>query len=385
MTSGPAGTGGAATTGGALSELERVVDRRGLREFLAFTDRVYADEPRFVPPVRQQVRRWWREGVPMYLLRDGVTGEVVARTTLHTDAAFDAKLGRRCQLFGLTEFTEPAAEPLFDAITAAGRAAGDREALFGPVALLPDQAGGIITSGYADRGFIDSAYNPPRYVTAYESYGFRRRFESDTWICPVTPAPAEAERVAAGPIGVEPAGDGAELRVHRGDLRRLDEQLHLLRELLNASFAQLGYYTEISMEELRQQTDGLAYLLDESLLLYLTRDGRPVAFVLCVPDISEFVVRVRGNLNPVNQLRLLATRRRYRREAVLIVKGVLPEYQGCGYQRLLSAELRRNLHTGGYTTLRSTYVGRDNPASAAQFRGMGGRPLHGYTFYEKAL
>ncbi|MEE6258032.1 GNAT family N-acetyltransferase [Plantactinospora sonchi] len=361
-------------TAGVTTRLERVVDRRGLRDFLALTDRLYADEPRFVPPLRQQVRRWWRDGVPMYVLRDD-TGLVVARTTLHTDPAFDARLGRRCQLFGLTEFTETAAEPLFEAVSAAGRAAGDRDLLFGPVALLPNQSGGVITSGYADRGFIDSAYNPPRYVAAYESYGFHRRFESDTWICPVTPAP----------VGSDPVADDPELRVHRGDVRRLDDQLDLLRDLLNASFAQLGYYTEISAEQLRRQTDGLAYLLDESLLLYLTRGGRPVAFVLCVPDISEFVVRVRGDLHLVNQLRLLATRRRYRREAVLIVKGVRPEHQGCGYQRLLSAELRRNLHAGGYTTLRSTYVGRDNPASAAQFRALGGRPSHGYTFYEKAL
>ncbi|MGB2570998.1 GNAT family N-acetyltransferase [Micromonospora citrea] len=353
---------------------ERVVDRRGLREFVGLTDRVYAGDSRHVPTPRQQIRRWWRDGVPMYVLRDG-SGAVVGRSTLHTDAAFDAKLGRRCQLFGLTEFTAPAARPLFEALSA--RAGTDRESLFGPVALLPNQAGGVITSGYADRGFIDSAWNPPRYVAAYESYGFRRRFESDTWICPV---PADGDDAVGRTYP-----DGAELRVHRGDVRRLDEQLDLLRELLNASFAQLGYYTEISARQLRRQTDGLSYLLDESLLLYLTRAGQPVAFVLCVPDISEYVVRVRGDLHLVNQLRLLATRRRYRREAVLIVKGVLPHHQGRGYQRLLSAELRRNLHTGGYTTLRSTYVGRDNPASAAQYRALGGRPLHGYTFYEKAL
>ncbi|RKN47695.1 GNAT family N-acetyltransferase [Micromonospora endolithica] len=352
---------------------ERVTDRRGLREFLAFADRLYAEEPRHVPVPRQQIRRWWRAGVPLYLLRDA-SGAVVGRTTLHTDGDFDAKLGRRCQLFGLTEFTEPAARPLFDAITA--HADPDADLLFGPVALLPNQAGGVITSGYAGRGFVDSAWNPPRYVAAYEAYGFHRRFESDTWICPVS-APSEP----APPVGVDP--DGGRLELHRGDVRRLDGQLDLLRGMLNASFAQLGYYTPISAAQLRRQTDGLAYLLDESLLLYLTRDGRPVAFVLCVPDISEFLVAVRGDLHPVNQLRLLAARRRYRREAVLIVKGVLPEHQGRGYQRLLSAHLHHNLHAAGYETLRSTYVGRDNPASAAQFLRLRGQPLHGYTFYAK--
>ncbi|WP_431920039.1 GNAT family N-acetyltransferase [Micromonospora wenchangensis] len=357
----------------ARHRFTRVTDRRGLRQFLAFGDRLYVGEPRHVPTGRQQIRRWWRDGVPLYLLRDAA-GTVVGRTTLHTDADFDAKLGRRCQLFGLTEFTEPAAQPLFDAIAA--HAGTDRDLLFGPVALLPNQAGGVITSGHAERGFVDSAWNPPWYATAYEAYGFVRRFEADTWICPV-PAPPE-------PVPAEHVDpDGARIALHRGDVRRLDEQLDLLRGMLNASFAQLGYYTPISAAQLRRQTDGLAYLLDESLLLYLTRDGEPVAFVLCVPDISEFLIAVRGDLHLLNQARLLAARRRYRREAVLIVKGVLPQHQGRGYQRLLSTHLHRNLYTGGYTTLRSTYVERDNAASAAQYRRLGGRPLHGYTFYAR--
>ncbi|MCZ7438167.1 GNAT family N-acetyltransferase [Micromonospora sp. WMMC241] len=352
---------------------ERVTGRSALRDFLTLTDRLYANEPRYVPTPRQQIRRWWRDGVPMYVLRDA-TGAVVGRTTVHTDADLDAKLGRRCQLFGLTEFTAPAARGLFDAIDA--HAGADRDLLFGPVALLPNQAGGVITDGYDDRGFVDSAWNPPHYPAAYEASGFTRRFVSDTWICPV-PTPDGSPPA----LGTQP--DGARLELHRGDVRRLDEQLDLLRGMLNDSFAQLGYYTAISEAQLRRQTDGLAHLLDSSLLLYLTRDGRPVGFVLCVPDISEFLVRVRGDLNPVNQVRLLATRRRYRREAVLIVKGVRPEFQGRGYQRLLSAHLHHHLHAGGYTTLRSTYVGRDNPASAAQYRRLGGRPLHGYTFYAR--
>lgn len=353
--------------------LDPVTGRSGLRDFFAVAERIYAGNPRWVPPIRAQVRRWWRDGVRLFVLRDDA-GRPVARTTMHTDDAFDAKLGRRCQLFGLAEFVDfRAAEALFDAIADAGRQA-HRDALFGPVGLLPNQAGGVITSGFEDRGFIDSAYNPDWYPAAYERRGFARRFEADTWICPV-PA-SDVWKDAPLPDGV---------RIHRGDPRRLEQQLELLRGMLNDSFAQLGYYTEISAAQLRAQTDGLAYLLDESLLLYLTRADRPIGFVLCLPDISEYVVRIRGDLGPLNQLRLLAIRHRYRREAVLIVKGVVPGEQGRGYQRLLSRELHRNLRAGGYTALRSTFVERDNHASAAQYVAMGGRPLHGYTFYERAL
>jgi GNAT superfamily N-acetyltransferase len=365
-------------------KLTTVAGRRDLKDFLALTERIYGRDPRHVPTPRQQIRRWFRGEVPgvrLYVLRKA-SGEAVARTILHTDPAFDAKLARPLQLFGLTEFTDSGevATALFDAICAAGRESA-KAAAFGPVALLPNQSGGVITSGFADRGFIDSAWNHDYYPAAYEKYGFEPRFEADTWICPVEGAGDPGEI-----FGFDDARLAAEdLELHRGDKRHIAQQLPILREMLNASFAQLGYYTEISAEQLAQQTDGLAYLLDESLLLYLTKAGRPIAFVLCLPDISEFVVTARGNLGLVNQLRLLASRSAYRRDAVLIIKGTVPDEQGRGYMRLLSRELLRALRSGGYSALRSTFVERGNPGSAAQYLAMGGRPLHGYAFYEKKL
>jgi hypothetical protein len=349
-----------------------VTDRAGLRAFCELPLRLHPTD-RYVPLADSVIAGF--TDVELFLARDAA-GTVVGRTCLHRSAKFDAKLGRRHQLFGLTEFRdEQTAAALFDLAAERGR---DTGALFGPVGLLPNQTGGVITSGFDERGFIDSAWNPPHYPQAYERHGFTRRFEADTWRCdlpdtdPDALFPFDDTRLAA---------EGLVLR--HGSRRRFTAQLPILREMLNASFAQLGYYTEISAEELATQTDGLAFLLDEALLLWLEKDGRPVAFVVTVPDVSEFFMKVGGRLGVLNQLRLLATRGRYRRDAVLIIKGTVPGEQGRGYLTLLSRELYRGLRAGGYRTLRSTYVERDNPASAAQYRRLGGRPLHGYTFYER--
>jgi hypothetical protein len=353
----------------------RVTDRAGLRAFLDLPLRLHPAD-RYVPLDNAVITRWWRGGVELYVARDAA-GAVVGRTCLHTDAKFDAKLGRRNQLFGLTEFADDdaVAAALFGLMDDRGR---DADALFGPVALLPNQTGGVITSGFAERGFVDSAWNPAYYPPAYERHGFARTFEADTWICDLTGGPAE-------PFAFDDARMAAEgLVIRHGSRRRFQEQLPILREMLNASFAQLGYYTEISAAELAAQTDGLAYLLDERLLLWLEKRGRPVAFVVTVPDVSEFLMRTGGNLGLLNQLRLLATRGRYRRDAVLIIKGTVPDEQGRGYLSLLSRELYRNLRAGGYRTLRSTYVERGNPGSQSQYRRMHGRTLHGYTFYERS-
>jgi hypothetical protein len=345
----------------------RVASRSDFRDFLDLPLRLHPRD-RYVPLPDQVIARH-RRVAELYVVRDA-TGRVVGRTSLHRDAAFDAKVGPR-RLFGHTEFTDD------DAVFAALMdVAGGRD-LFGPVALLPNQTGGVITSGFGERGFVDSAWNPAYYPAMYERHGFTRRFEADTWIVDV-PGSAHAATFDDTRIAAE------RLVVRHGSRRGLKSQLPLLRKMLNASFAQLGYYTEISASQLAEQTDGLAFLLDEGLLVWLEKAGRPVAFVVAVPDISAYLMRTGGRLGIAQQVGLLATRSRYRRDAVLVIKGCVPEEQGRGYVTLLTREVHRHLETAGYRTLRSTFVERDNAASAAPYRRAGGRPLHGYTFYERA-
>lgn len=381
-------TSGSTRTGGLT--VERVDGRKEFAEFCDLPPRLHPRD-RYVPAIRQVLADLWRGRGPhsrygpveFHLVRDAA-GRTVGRTCLHTNPKFDDKLGAAHQLFGLTEFTDDpeVAATLFHLAEERARTNG-RQALFGPVALLPNQTGGVITSGFEARGFVDSAWNPAHYPRTYERLGFTRRFEAATWICD------DLDRHGVDVDKVFPFDDtrlrDEDLTIRHGSRRRLDDQLPVLRAMLNASFAQLGYYTPIDADELRAQTDGLAYLLDESLLMWLERAGDPVAFVLVVPDISEFLMKVGGNLALPNQLRLLATRKKYRREAVLIIKGTVPEAQGRGYLTLLARELHRNLRAGGYTTLRSTWVEDDNSASAAQYVRMGGRVLHGHTFYAREV
>ncbi|MBO0898717.1 hypothetical protein J1G43_01905 [Cellulomonas sp. zg-ZUI22] len=362
--------------------VEPVTSRADLRDFVDLPLRLHPRELA-VPLLASTVRAWWRgtsphpEPVELLLVRDGA-GRAVGRTTVHTDARLDARLGAPSLLFGATEFADaPAAAALVRALE--DRAAG-RTQLFGPVSLLPNQSGGVITSGFAARGFVDSPWNPAHVPATYEALGFERWGEADTWAVDVAAAsrdglPSEAEWVAAG------------LRLERGRRSQVGRLVPEVLAVLNRSFAALPYYTPITDAEMAFATDGLGHLVDEDLLL-LARDattGELVAFVLVVPDITAFLQRVGGRLGPLQQLRLLVTRHRYRRDAVLVIQGTEPDRQGQGVLTLLSRTLQAHLARGGYGRLRSTFVGRDNPASARQFQRFGGRPLHGVTFYRRPV
>jgi hypothetical protein len=363
--------------------VEGVTTERAFREFVDLPTRLWPRELA-VPLLESTLRSWYRgtsphpEPVTLVVVRDE-TGRVVGRSTVHTDGRLDEKFGVACQLFGATEFANAAAaRALFDHLETAARASGKTQ-LLGPVSLLPNQSAGVITSGFGERGFVDSAWNPAWVPEVYEAAGFSREQEADTWIVGIGEVPV------AEPSDAEWAATG--IRLEYGDAAKTETLIPELLRLLNASFAQLPYYTQITPAEMAAATDGLSFLLDEKLLL-LARDtstGAAVAFILVLPDISAFVQKIGGRLTPLRQLQLLLTRGRYRSEAILIIQGTDPAQQGRGVLSLLSRQLQTNLAAGGYTHLRSTTVGRDNAGSARQFSRFGGHPLHGSTLYRRPV
>jgi GNAT superfamily N-acetyltransferase len=363
--------------------VDAVDGERDLREFVALPNRLWPRE--LAVPLLESTIRSWHDGssahperVDLVLVRDDA-GRVVGRSTVHTDVRLDEKFGVSSQLFGATDFENAdAAHALFAHLEAVARTNGKSQ-LLGPVSLLPNQSAGVITSGFGERGFVDSAWNPAWVPGVYESAGFARAEQAQTWTVEVGAVPV----VAPMPAEFTDAG----VRLEYGDKSKTATLIPELLVLLNASFEQLPYFTQISPDEMVAATDGLSFLLDEKLLLLAREpgDGRAVAFILALPDISTFVQKVGGRLTPLRQAQLLLTRRRYRREAILIIQGTDPSYQGRGILSLLSRQLQFNLAASGYQRLRTTTVGLENAGSARQFSRFGGHPLHRSTLYRRPV
>ncbi|SDT00251.1 hypothetical protein [Microlunatus soli] len=367
-------------------ELQRVQTETQLREFLAVSRR--GDPATLaVPLLTDTVRSWFagRAAAPvqpeLYLARRG--DRTVGRTTIHADPTLDAKLGTRATLFGATwAATRADYAELLDAIADRGRRAGHTEAI-GPMSLLPNQTGGVITSGFEQPGFFDSPWNPSWVPQAYADAGFQAWNESDTWQLDVAALRSTADRIEA-PAEDELAAAGIRLRpASRLRFRRDVEQV---RGLLNACFAQLPYYTEISPAQMRAATSGLIALMDPGLwVMAEDRDsGAPVGFTLMMPDPVDVLRGSGGRIGPRELVRLLRGRTGSR-DVVAIIQGVLPEQQGRGISGLMWRRVARHLIDAGYRTVRATYIGRDNPASARSIQRLGGRPLHGLSFYRRNL
>jgi hypothetical protein len=142
-----------------------VASKADLRAFCDLPLRLHPRD-RYVPLLSSVIAEHARTA-ELLLVRDG-EGTVVGRTSVHRDAGFDAKIGPH-QLFGHTEFVDD--DTVFATIVDAIAARAGGLPLFGPVALLPNETGGVITSEFAERGFVDSAWNPARPTTRRPTSG----------------------------------------------------------------------------------------------------------------------------------------------------------------------------------------------------------------------
>lgn len=361
---------------------------RDLATFADLPTRLFGNGP--VPDLLGNLRAMLRGTHPtlqhgqctLWLGRNPV-GEVVARFSSHSDERIDTRLDTPTQLFGFLAYADD--RSIADAIVAhlaSTAATAQRKQLFGPAGLLPNQNGGVVTGDWDKPGFVDGPWNPEYLPSDLTRNGFTPQFAATTYISenlleptldPAALFPFPAERVTEEQLIVRPL----RRRAFRQDRERL-------RRLLNASFDQLGYFTPISESELRHQMEGVGFIADPKLFLFLERRGEPIAFMLALPDLSDTLRASRGRLGPGALLRAIRHARRTR-EALLVIKGTLPEVQGQGYMRLLSQHLLQNLRAGGYHTLRSTWVETSNPASAAQGAAMGGRPYQQVAFFSRPV
>ncbi|WP_068482426.1 hypothetical protein [Pseudoclavibacter helvolus] len=370
-------------------EVRRVSSELEFLEFVELPGRV-SDPSREVPVLESTLRSWWKgrhaHESPVELLLAYREGTPVARAVTHTSAALDAKLSSSLQLFGAVAAADAEALGAIIGAVETRAANAGRSELLGPVTLLPNQVGGVITSGFGERGFVEGAWNPDWVPGAYEGLGFTTWNESATWIARLEQgrlgqiesdaftAPTDAELEAAGIV------------IERASRLRFPRDVARQRELVNAAFAELPYYTQISRAQMREATSGLVAIIDPNIWVSAldAKTRKPLGFLLCVPDVTRIVQRSSGRIGPRLLLEIWRQRKEPR-EAVLTIQGTTPEGRGRGISTLLGRTVGEALIEGGYTALRSTYIGRDNPASARQLGRMGGKALHETVFYRRPV
>lgn len=354
-----------------------------LQEFIHFPWSIHPAD--LYMPILEETIRSWFDGtaehpgqVDLILVRDP-DGAVVARSTVHTHDALERRLGQPTLFFGATEFADSAAlKSLISWAESRAQLLGKTQ-LLGPVALDAQERCGVITSGFEHTTFLDQPWNPPGVPEAFEGLGFQRWTEGATWHLDLEAVevtrPSEEELATLG--------------VYVDHIKRtqVHDMAPELAGAVNEAMGRQHYYTPMSERQFATSLEDLSLLLDLEIvgLLRDRHTNEIITHCLCIPDISPAVRRAHGNMRLRHKLGLALRRRRYMRQAILVVQGTRADHAHQGMLRLLSRHVLAQLKTRGYRSLRITFVVDTNPASSRPYSKVGATRLHGTTFYRRPV
>ncbi len=337
-----------------MSEIEIAAiepTKRNIRRFVKFAWSVYRDYPNWTPPLIGDQVRYILEGpyrdsgfMQAFMAYRG--SRPVGRIIAHYDARHNEfhREKRGCVgFFECIDDTE-ASRMLFGAAESWLAAQGMGE-IYGPLNFLMYDASGLLVDRFDEMPALDCVYNPPYYERLFLDYGFTKRVDWYGYRFPRDRKISGAlykirDRVLANKEGIT-------FRPPRMDKAGFNEDALKMLEIFNAAWKDNWGHLPITEKQFLFNAASLRRIVKPELVIIAEHHGRPVGYVLSVPDVNQAIKRANGRLFPFGLVRMLRGLREINR-IKLFMLGVLPEYRRKGLDVLFYVETLERAKKLGY-------------------------------------
>lgn len=367
----------------------------------AFVDlpfRLYADDPNWVPPLKDEVfglitpgkNPWFGHGEAQLFLAER-DGRVVGRISAHIDhlalaQPVDQGMGPGTGFWGLFEAEdEDTARALIETAEDWLRAKSMVRAL-GPVSISIWDEPGLLVKGFDHPPTVMMGHNAATYQGWIEALGYGFAKSLRTWELDIShPFPELVQRIVA-------AGErNPRIRVRPVNKARFDEEARLILGILNDAWSDNWGFVPLTDAEIAYVGKKLKPIVYEDLIMVADYDGEPVAFMIVLPDINEKLAGFGGSLLPFNWAKLLWWLRRPQVRTMRVpLMGVVKRLQSSRMASQLAFMMiefiRRNATTRyGASRGEIGWILDDNQGMNAIADAINSQINKDYWIYEKAL
>jgi len=379
-----------ASNGALIAGVEIVVAEGGseLEDFVDLPWRIYAESPKWVPPLKKEVRRmldprrhpfWASAERILFLARRG--SETVGRIAGITDRRYNEIHDEEMGIWGFFECTDDpaAAAALFLAVETWAQQKG-MAFMRGPLNPSTNYEVGMLIEGFDYAPALMMAYNPPYYPGLVESCGFTKEkdlvaflidgdYQLPDWMDRL------AERLAQK--------EGIHIRPFRP--KDEDAEFALIREIYNASWSGNWGFVPLSDDEMRGIQRSVMTFADPDLAFFIYYDHDPAAVCVIFPDINPLLKRLNGRIGLLGLLKTIL----YRREITglrCLIFGIKDTYRQLGLPLLAVRHIYEVVRQKGkYRSLELGWTLEDNEAVNALLEEAGARPYKKYRIFRKPL
>ncbi|HVJ00218.1 MAG TPA: N-acetyltransferase [Sphingomonas sp.] len=367
----------------------------------AFVDlpfRLYKDDPNWVPPLKSEAlglitpeKNGWFSHADAQLFLAEQDGRVVGRISAHIDTLAltmpaEQGFGPGCGQFGLMEAES---EEIFTALLATAEAWLRERGItrvIGPVSMSIWEEPGLLIEGYDHPPTVMMGHAKPQYRGWIERAGFAPIKQLMTYDLDITQEfPPIVKRI------IQSGERNDRIVVREVDKAQFEREAAIILAILNDAWSHNWGFVPLTEPEIDDVGKKLKPIVFNDLIRIAELDGRPVAFMITLPDLNEAIKPLHGNLLPFGWAKLLWWLRKPKVRTMRVpLMGVVKELQSSRMASQLAFMMIEYIRRASVTRYGASrgeigWILDDNQGMRAIAETIESRVNKVYQIYEKAL
>ncbi len=361
--------------------------KKDLKAFLRFPWRIYKGDPYWVPPLLKEYAFHFSPRnpflhhariVPYMAIKNG---SIVGRIAAIVDQNYIDFHREETGFFGFFESVNDlsVSHALLDQVKGFLQGRG-LKTMMGPVNPSTNDECGLLIDGFDSSPCFMMSYNPPYYQELLEGCGLHKAKDLyANFMSTDREIPDRIRRISRHVI-TRLSG----LTIRPINLRRLDEEVMLFKEVYNGAWRDNWGFVPLTDEEMNLMVNKLKPLLVPDLALFAEIGDKTVGFALALPDYNFVIKRLNGRLGPLGLIKFLYYTRRIEAVRVMLL-GVKEEYRKRGIETILYTELFQRGQAMGYQWGEMSWILEDNHPMQKGIEALGGKRYKTYRIFQSPL
>ncbi|MBQ6244973.1 MAG: N-acetyltransferase [Bacteroidales bacterium] len=356
-------------------EIRPVRNRRELRKFVLFPEKLYKNNPYYVPPLvfdqmdtLDQEKGAAQEFCDSELYLAYKDGELAGRVAAIVNHKANEQWNHKEVRFGWYDFIEDpeVAKALMDKVEEFGRK-HRMESVVGPLGFTDFDPEGMLVEGFDRVSTMALIYNFPYYNDYLEQMGFGK--DTDWIEYRVTVPTVMPERWPRLEKIIKERANVHLRPLTRKIIREEDYGMKVFR-CINDCYKDLYNFTVLPDHMSEKYLGFYLSILDLDYLSMVENEKNElVAFGISMPSIVKALQKSRGKLFPFGWFWILKSLFvKHEGEAELLLVGVHPEYQNSGVNTLVFMDMFRKYNKFGIKFAETNAILETNLKNQGQFR-----------------
>ncbi|MBA3670318.1 MAG: N-acetyltransferase [Sphingomonas sp.] len=377
----------------ATVDIRPVASKADRKAFVDFAWAVYKDDPAWVPPLKDEVhglltpgKNPWFEHAKAQLWLAERDGQIVGRISAQVDDLVQEYMGRGIGQWGMFEALDgEAAEALIGTAEAWLRDHKMTSAL-GPISLSIWDEPGLEIEGHCEPPTVMMGHHRPEYAQWINAAGYTKAKDLLTYAVDIATwnDPLINRLIAAGERNPR-------INIRMVDKSKFKDDAEIILGLLNDAWSDNWGFVPLTPAEIAYAGKKLKPVIYKELVRIAEYDGKPVAFMLTLPDINELTRDLNGELFPFGFVKLLWRLRKPKVTRLRVpLMGVAKEFHQTRLATQLAFMMIEFIRREGTTKYGATHgefgwILEDNKGMMSIAQLPGATINHRYRIYEKTL